>query len=318
MPTTMTNTPDLGRKNLQRGVELWDPTAVPDVCGQMVGEVIHDSQTFILMATYAGPDLPQTREPGQAPPETDYRQVARKQFSATKNIIKARIDDETMADNQYKDKMFMFGRDLRHNDEVKRQIDAANAFLNYCDVTTRISTIAGEAMASSTHALGAEAAFNYGATTYSNVMATPETPSASLLTKIRTMFSGEVNHKGFLDSPGVTFDVICSPTWTVIWQMILNSTGVYGDTSRPTNKPIQNFTNSIIENPRLTHAGWSVFRTTDKRRNPWFVYERQGFTISPTTGMHYAENDTYWMLAKSRRVFGSKDFRGVYFNLLGA
>ena len=306
---------DLGRKNVQRGVLLWNPNDLPSVLDRMLGEKVSDTQSFILMVTYNGPDLPQIRGPGQLPPETDYRQKARKQFSASKNIVKIRIDDETMSDNQYPDKMLRFGTDLRHNDAIKREIDGANAFLNYCNVTTKISTIGGEAVASATHALSAEAALNYGATAYSNLISAPETPSASLLMKARAKFMGEVNDKGFLDAPGINMNVVCSPTWTVIWQMILRSTEMFGTPNHATNEPIKAFTQDVIEAPRLTHSGWTVFVTTDKRRNPWFEFDRQNFSTTPMT---YAPDDTWWMNAKSRRVHGAKDFRGLVFNLQGA
>jgi hypothetical protein len=318
MPIQQSQLADLGRKNVQRGVLLWNPNSVPSVVDQMIGERITDTQSFIRMVSYNGPDLPQIRAAGQSPPETEYRQKAARNYTATKNIVKIRIDDEAMSDNQYPDKMLKFGKDLRHNDAIKREIDGANAFLNYCNATTYITTLNGEAVALATHALSSEASFNYGATTYSNLITTPETPSASLLNKVRVKFSGEVNDKGFLDAPVVNFNIITSPTWTVIWQQIQNSKLEYGTANNNTNAPFAAFLGRVIEAPRLTHSGWTAFATTDKERNPWFVYERKSFELSPTSGMTYAENDTWWMNAKSRRVFGCKDHRGLVFNLLGA
>lgn len=318
MPVQLAQLAELGRRDLQKGVKLWDPSSVPSVVDRMVGETITDTQSFIRMATYTGPDLPQQRDPGQAPPETDYRQKATKNFSATKNIIKVRVDDETMKDNQYRDKMLQFGKDLRHNDQVKREIDGVNAFFNFANVTTKISTIGGEAVASSTHSLSAEAAFNYGATTYSNVIATPATPSPSLLITARKQFVLEVNDKGFLDAPMGNFNVFCHPTWTIIWQMILQSSTVYGQVDQPTNKPIQAFTGTVVEVARATHEGWTMFQTRERMKNPLFVWERNKFSLSPENGMQYEDNDTWWVLAKSRRVFGAKDYRGLVFNLLGS
>jgi len=305
----------LGRRNVQRGVRLWNPNSVPSVVDQLLGETVHDTQSFALMVTYNGPDLPQIRAEGEAPPETEYRQKARRTYTALKNIVQVRYGDETFADNQYKDKMLRFGTDLRHNDQIKREIDGINAFLNYSDATTKITTIAGEAVSSATHTLSAEAAMNYGSTSYSNIIASPETPSASLLSKVRAKFAGEVNDKGILDAPSVNMNVVCSPTWTIFWQMILRSKTVYGNLSQPTNAPIQAFTDRVIESNRLTHAGWSVFVTTDKTRNPWFEYARSDFDMSE---VQYAGNDTWWFNAKSRRIFGAKDFRGLVFNHLGA
>jgi len=317
-----TNTSQLGpalRKDLLKGMALWDSDNLPNEGDQLVGgNKVNDTQSFIKIAHFTRPTGPQQRDERQPLPEGRYDKVRTAEYSNLKYGLLLSWSREVWADNQYRSVVLGgHGTDLKDLCHDVRDIALVNEFFNLMNSNTGPD---GVAYISASHPLDAEAAElteDNTALASNNIVDDP-TVSTEALNDGIDMLKRTRDNKGRINGIVGKVFVECSSKREVLWRSIAMPVNGYEPftAERNSGAVYSGMIAGVIGLSRAEHDDWFCLRTANSRKMHRFVWDRMTPEVSEVD--YVKKDDTYECNVIFRLSKGIFDWRGVVASLAGA
>lgn len=315
MSTAANAVASTGARELFRGISLWNPDKKPAVANKLVNnQLIKDTRSFLKIATFTGPGLPQAMEEFDAFPEDQYAELDNATFTCDKWGLKLRFSREVWKDNQFPELMRNYGTDLRKRFFDRREILVTNKHFNNADTNLAPN---GEAFADAAIPLDDEAAEILGEATYSNLLDPAETASPDMADRMAQMLMYEPDNKGILNGHMPPFDIFTAPKWFGTWTQIKKSTESFDPAQQ---SPGYNYAATLIRNiiplGYATHLDRTLMQATGDREQHSFIWDREEFDLNPLR--YDDDNDSMVASAVSRLVTDEFHQRGRVYSLAGS
>lgn len=302
-----------GARELKRGIILFDPAKKPACANKLVGDqLITDTRSFIKIATFTVPGLPQEMDPFDAFPESEFEELDNAQFDCDKFGLKLRFSKEVWKDNQFPELLRNYGQVLRKRFFDRREIIVTDKHFNNVQTNTAPN---GDAYASSSIPLDDEAEEILGATTYSNILDPVDTPSADMMDRMSQMLQYEPDNKGVVNGHQPPFDVFCHRKWFGTWVQIKKSTETFGTPDHSFNYAASLIRN-IVPLPYADHEDWTRIQATGENDTANFIWDRDEFDMNELA--YDRNNDSMEASATMRIVTDQFHQRGTAYSLAGA
>lgn len=313
MATNASAVASTGARELYKGIELYDPKQEQPCADKLVnGQIIKDTRSFLKIATFTAPGLPQEMDEFDAFPEDQYAELDNAQFECTQFGLKLRWSRKAWKDNQFPNIMKDYGEVLRRRFFDRREILTTNKHFNDSDTNEAPN---GEAYGSAAIPLDDEAEEILGAATYSNILDPAETPSADMADRLSQILMDWRDNKGAVMGARPPFDVFCHRKWNGTWMQIKKSNETFG-----TPDHSYNYASSLIRDivvlPYATHEDRTMMQATGSRQAKAFIWDRELFDLNP---LRYDDNnDSMVASAVSRIVTDEFHQMGRAYSFAGA
>lgn len=273
------------RKDLLKGMALWKTDGAHRVGERLAsGNVVNDKQGFIKIAHFTRPIGPSPVDEREDLPEGQYNQVRTAEYTNQAYGLLLSFSKEVWRDNQYADVLIQTrGTDLRDLCNDVRDTALVNEFFNLA--TTNLGPD-GKAYFATDHPLDAEAAelTEGNVTTASNIISGNPGVGVEALNAGVDMLRRQYDNKGRISGCYGPFVIECDSLREVFWRQIANPVNGHEPftTDHNNGSMYSRMIGDIIPLAKSTHRDWFIIRSSSKRENHRFIWDRQGIELSDT------------------------------------